>query len=56
MRRGAYLIEHDRFDWDPIDQASFVPDLATSDDPDAWHPEDALIVPLQRSDEQPTWE
>jgi diguanylate cyclase (GGDEF)-like protein len=52
MRRGAYLIEHDRFDWDSIDQASFVPDLATSDDPDAWHPEDALIVPLQRSDEQ----
>ena len=52
MRRGAYLIEHDRFDWDSIDQASFVPDLAASDDPDAWHPEDALIVPLQRSDEQ----
>jgi diguanylate cyclase (GGDEF)-like protein len=52
LRRGAYLIEHDAFDWESVEQTSFVPDIEPSEDPDAWHPEDALIVPLQRSDEQ----
>jgi diguanylate cyclase (GGDEF)-like protein len=51
-RRGAYFIEHDSFDWETVEQTSFIPDIEPSDDPDAWHPEDALIVPLKRSDEQ----
>ena len=29
------------------DLLSFTPDIAVSDDPDAWHPDDALFVPLQ---------
>jgi diguanylate cyclase (GGDEF)-like protein len=48
--RGAYFIPHNEFDWDSIDGASFVPDIALSDEPDAWHPEDALLVPLLRGD------
>jgi diguanylate cyclase (GGDEF)-like protein len=50
LRRGAYIIPHDEFDWSTVEQTSFVPDIEPSDEPDAWHPEDALIVPLQRSD------
>jgi diguanylate cyclase (GGDEF)-like protein len=50
LRRGAYFIPHNEFDWSSIDGASFVPDIAPGDAPDAWHPEDALIVPLRRAD------
>jgi diguanylate cyclase (GGDEF)-like protein len=50
LQRGAYFIPHNEFDWDSIDGASFVPDIAASDDPGAWHPEDALLVPLRRAD------
>jgi len=48
-RRGAYFIEHDSFDWESVEQTSFIPQFEPSDDPDAWHPEDALIVPLHGS-------
>jgi diguanylate cyclase (GGDEF)-like protein len=50
LRRGAYFIPHNEFDWSSIDGASFVPDIEASDDPDAWHPEDAMLVPLRRAD------
>jgi diguanylate cyclase (GGDEF)-like protein len=50
LRRGAYFIDHEEFDWRTIDGASFVPDLEPGEGPDGWHPEDALLVPLQRSD------
>jgi diguanylate cyclase (GGDEF)-like protein len=53
LRRGAYFIEHDSFDWTTVEQTSFIPDIEPSDDPLAWHPEDALIVPLKRSDGEP---
>jgi diguanylate cyclase (GGDEF)-like protein len=49
-RRGAYFVPHDSYDWDARGTLSYVPDLAVADVPDAWHPEDALFVPL-RSDE-----
>jgi diguanylate cyclase (GGDEF)-like protein len=49
-RHGCYLLPWDQFDWSKDTTVSFVPDLPTSDDPDAWHPEDALFVPLRRSD------
>jgi diguanylate cyclase (GGDEF)-like protein len=52
-RQGAYFIEHDSFDWESVEQTSFIPELEPSDDPDAWHPEDALIVPLQGSSDHP---
>src|SRR5580692_7784170 len=35
---------------DPADIFSWIPDLPVSDDPNAWHPEDALFAPLQSSD------
>jgi diguanylate cyclase (GGDEF)-like protein len=52
-RAGAYFIEHDSFDWESVEQTSFIPEMELSDDPDAWHPEDALIVPLQGSSDHP---
>jgi diguanylate cyclase (GGDEF)-like protein len=48
LRRGAYLIPHEHFDW-AADVATFVPDIEPTDDPDAWHPEDALMVPMRHS-------
>jgi diguanylate cyclase (GGDEF)-like protein len=48
LRRGAYLIHHEDYDWD-VDVATFVPELEPTDDPDAWHPEDALMVPMRHS-------
>ena len=49
LRRGAYFIPHEEHVWRD-DVAYFVPDLEPHDDPDAWHPEDALLVPMRRSD------
>jgi diguanylate cyclase (GGDEF)-like protein len=49
-RRGAYFIPHNEFDWNSIDGASFVPDIAITGEADAWHPEDALLVALRRAD------
>jgi two-component system cell cycle sensor histidine kinase/response regulator CckA len=45
---GVYLIPHDEVETDPADW--FVPELPASDEPDAWHPEDALVVPLLAAD------
>jgi diguanylate cyclase (GGDEF)-like protein len=50
FRRGAFFIDHNHFDWASIAGASFVPDGEPGEHPDSWHPEDALIVPLQRLD------
>jgi diguanylate cyclase (GGDEF)-like protein len=50
QRGGAYLIPHGSFDWSADVGTRYVPDLEPSDDPDAWHPEDELFVPLQDSD------
>jgi diguanylate cyclase (GGDEF)-like protein len=46
-RRGAYLIDHGAFDWTADRLTSYIPAGAPSDDPDAWHPEDALFVLLR---------
>jgi len=48
LRRGGYLIPHDEAVW--AGMPSHVPDLSISSDPDAWHPEDALIVPMRGTD------
>jgi diguanylate cyclase (GGDEF)-like protein len=50
LRRGAYFVPNGHFDWSILDQATVVPDLEISDDPDAWHPEDALFVPMAGAD------
>jgi PAS domain S-box-containing protein len=47
-RRGAYLIPYEDVYWE--DPLAHVPDIAVPPDPDGWHPEDSLIVPLRRSD------
>ncbi len=51
-RGGAYLIPHGSFDWSADVGKRYVPDIEPPDDPDAWHPEDELFVPLQDSEEQ----
>ncbi len=35
---------------DGADMLSWIPDMEVSDEPDAWHPEDALFAPLYASD------
>jgi diguanylate cyclase (GGDEF)-like protein/putative nucleotidyltransferase with HDIG domain len=48
---GAYFIPHGTFDWDAQVELSYVPDMNVIDAPDAWHPEDAMFVPLRASDD-----
>ncbi len=45
LRCGAYLVRHDEMDWH--DPTAHVPDLEVGPEPDAWHPEDALMVALR---------
>ena len=47
---GAYLIPHGEFDWATYAPGSYVPDTEPGGDDGAWHPEDALFVPLRHSD------
>jgi len=49
-RGGAYLIPHGSFDWSEDVGSRYVPSIAASEDPEAWHPEDELFVPLQDAD------
>src|SRR5436309_5266145 len=53
LRRGAYFVQNGEFDWETLEHATVVPDLEISDDPDAWHPEDALFVPMASADGEP---
>ena len=46
-RRGAYLVMEGQYDWSQDRLTTWVPAGATSSDPDAWSPEDALFVPLR---------
>ena len=49
-RHGCFLLPWDEFDWSWDKSVTFVPDLEMADAPDAWHPEDALFVPLRHSE------
>jgi diguanylate cyclase (GGDEF)-like protein len=49
-RGGAYLIPHGTFDWSEDIGKRYVPDVEPSVEPDAWHPEDELFVPLEDSE------
>jgi diguanylate cyclase (GGDEF)-like protein len=49
-RHGCFLLPWDEFDWSWDRSVSFVPDFEMADTPDAWHPEDALFVPLRHSE------
>ncbi|HMB78588.1 MAG TPA: GAF domain-containing protein, partial [Vicinamibacterales bacterium] len=48
LQRGAYLVPHGEFDWSHHN--AFTPDLPVSDDPNAWHPDDALFAPMRAAD------
>jgi PAS domain S-box-containing protein len=48
LQRGAYLIPNGEFDW--TSHEAFTPDVPVSADPTAWHPEDALFVPMRGDD------
>jgi PAS domain S-box-containing protein len=48
LRRGAYLIPRGEGDWEGMPY--HVPELELSSDPDAWHPDDALMVPMRGAD------
>ncbi|MDX6532462.1 MAG: hypothetical protein QOF68_206 [Gaiellales bacterium] len=50
LRRGAYVIPHGVFDWDQLAPNSYVPELPHTEASGAWHPEDALLVPLKHSE------
>ena len=49
-RRGAYVVPAGQFDWtEALAEASYVPDCEPGVGEDAWHPEDALFVPMRHS-------
>jgi diguanylate cyclase (GGDEF)-like protein/PAS domain S-box-containing protein len=41
------FLDHAKSTTDPSDIMSWIPDMPISDDPNAWHPEDALFAPLE---------
>jgi len=47
-RRGAYVVLAGTYDWS-ADSESYIPELEPSDDDGAWHPEDALFLPMRHS-------
>jgi GAF domain-containing protein len=49
-RRGTYLIPHGAFDWEGDVGRRYVPAWEPSADPEAWHPDDELFVPMLHSD------
>jgi diguanylate cyclase (GGDEF)-like protein len=51
-RHGCFLLPWDEFDWSVDVTISYVPPTAPVDEPDAWHPEDALFVPLRHGSGQ----
>jgi PAS domain S-box-containing protein len=50
LQRGAYFISAGEIDWDAVGGTTYTPDLAVSDDPTAWHPDDALFTPMRGPD------
>jgi len=51
-RHGAYLVPHDQFDFASTGM-TWVAGTTAGDAPDAWHADDALLVPLTASDGRP---
>jgi diguanylate cyclase (GGDEF)-like protein len=48
-RRGAHFVPAGEFDWSDVQ--SYTPDIQIrEDDPEAWHPDDALFVTMRHSD------
>src|SRR5207237_10399885 len=51
LQRGVYLVPEGEFNWENH-LATYTPDLPVSDDPNAWHPDDALFAPMRGGDGQ----
>jgi PAS domain S-box-containing protein len=49
LQRGAYLVPAGEFDWEGH-IGSYTPDIPISDDPNSWHPDDALFAPMRAAD------
>ncbi len=50
LQRGVYLVPAGEFDWEAYGETAFTPDISVSDDPAAWHPDDALLAPMRGAD------
>ncbi len=50
LQRGAYLVPSGEFDWGDYTGSVYTPNLQVSDDPGAWHPDDALFAPMRDGD------
>src|SRR4051794_38452039 len=50
LLRGVYLVPAGEFDWESYGDTAYTPDIKPSDDPSAWHPDDALLVPMRGAD------
>ncbi len=50
LQRGAYLVRAGDFDWSEYTGTTYTPDITISDDPNAWHPDDALFAPMRTTD------
>jgi PAS domain S-box-containing protein len=50
LQRGAYLVRAGDFDWDDYASTTYTPSLSVTDDPNAWHPDDALFAPMRGPD------
>ena len=44
------FLDHTKVDFDAAEMLSWVPDMVVLDEPEAWHPKDALFAPLHASD------
>ena len=49
-RRGAYVVPAGEFDWGTIEDDFYIPDREAGVGADAWHPLDALFVPMRHHD------
>ncbi len=49
-RRGAYVVLAGQFDWGTLSDDFYLPDEAAGVGEDAWHPLDALFVPMRHHD------
>ena len=47
---GAYMIPHGAFDWTDDVGMRYIPDWEPSANPDSWHPDDELFVPMRHTD------
>lgn len=50
LQRGAYVVPAGEFDWEQLGGSTYTPDAPVPEDPNLWHPDDALFAPLRGAD------